>query len=164
LIVFDFVDNASRYNQSLSAHRVLGKSGYRPGGLLLAPQDLLAAEEEALARGDRPTTMLEIGLWANDYESVDVFNWQQDVASMIALPDLERELGVAEGRVRSAVERGQVKPDHILPLGDRTYVYFHRDRLEEVRIAVGAPKLEDHTIRDRFLEFIEEMDMALWYK
>ena len=36
LIVFDFVDNANRYNQSLSAHRVLGKSSYRPGGLLLA--------------------------------------------------------------------------------------------------------------------------------
>src|SRR5207248_1916715 len=120
LTVFDFVDNASRYNQSLSAHRVLGKPGYRPGGLLLAPPDLLAAEEEALARGERPTAVLEVGLWAKDYEPIDVFNWQQEVASMISLPDLERELAVAGGRLRSAVERGLVQPDHVLPLGDRT--------------------------------------------
>jgi superfamily II DNA or RNA helicase len=164
LIVFDFVDNASRYNQSLSAHRVLGKNGYRPGGLLLAPPNLLAAEEEALARGERPTTVLEIGLWAKDYEPIDVFNWQQEVVSMISLPDLERELGVAQGRVRGAVERGQVKPDHMLQLGERTYIYFNRDRVEEVRVAVGAPKLEEHSIRDRFLEFIGAMDMALSYK
>src|SRR5207249_7227704 len=46
LIVFDFVDNASRYNQSLSLHRVLGVSRYRQGGLVVAPPDLLDAEEE----------------------------------------------------------------------------------------------------------------------
>jgi hypothetical protein len=83
---------------------------------------------------------------------------------MISLPDLERELGVAQGRVRSAVERGQLKPDHVLQLGDRTYIYFQNDRVEEVRVAIGAPKLDEHSIRDRFLAFIEAMDMALSYK
>lgn len=164
LIVFDFVDNANRYNQALNAHRVLGKSGYRPGGLLLAPPNLLAAEEEALTRGEQPTTILEIGLWAKDYEPIDVFNWQQEIVNMISVTDLERELGVAQGRVRGAVERGLVKPDHVLQLGDRIYTYFHRDRIEEVRVAVGAPKLEEHSIRDRFMEFIEVMDMNLSYK
>ena len=164
LIVFDFVDNASRYNQSLNLHRVLGKHQYRRGGLVLAPQSLLATEEEALARGDRPTTTLEIGLWTKDYQEIDVFNWQQEVADMISLSDLERELAVAEGRVKGSVERGQVKPDHTLPLGERTYFYFDRDRIDEIRETIGAPKLEDHTIRDRFLEFIGEMDMTMSYK
>src|SRR5262249_19096983 len=80
------------------------------------------------------------------------------------LPDLERELAVAEGRVRGAVERGQVRPDHTLELGERTYFYFHRDRVEEVRLALGAPRVEDHTMRDRFLQFVEEMDMTMSYK
>jgi superfamily II DNA or RNA helicase len=146
LIVFDFVDNASRYNQALSAHRVLGKDRYRPGEIVLGP------------------TVLEIGLWTKEYEPVDILNWQQEVVNMISLPDLERELGVAEGRVRGAVERGQLKPDHVLELGERTYIYFHRDRIEEVRVAIGAPKIEEHSDRDRFLEFIEAMDMNLSYK
>jgi hypothetical protein len=164
LIVFDFVDNATHYNVSLSAHRVLGKPNYRPGGLLLAPADLLAAEEEALGRGERPTTVLEIGLWAKDYEPINIFNWQQEMASMISLPALERELRVAEGRVRGAVERGRVKPDHTLQLGDRSYVYFHRERVEEIRLAVGAPKVDEHNLRDHFLEFIAAMKMTMSYK
>jgi superfamily II DNA or RNA helicase len=164
LVVFDFVDNTTRYNQSLTAHRVLGKPNYRPGGFLLAPPELLAEEEAAIARGDRPTTVLEIGLWAKEYEMIDIFNWQQEMANMISLPDLERELGVAEGRVRGAAERNVVKPDHVLQLGDRSYVYFHRDRIEEIRLAIGAPKLSERDVRDRFLEFLEAMDMTMSYK
>jgi superfamily II DNA or RNA helicase len=164
LIVFDFVDNASRYNQSYTISTVLGIKRYRPGGLLVAPQHLLDAEEEALARGERPTTVLEIGLWARDYQEIDVFNWQQEIVNMINVPEVERELGVAEGRVRNAVERGELKPDHTLQLGERTYVYFHRDRIEEIRVALGAPNVDDHTVRDRFLQFIREMDMTLSYK
>jgi Helicase conserved C-terminal domain len=164
LIAFDFVDNASRYNQSLNLHRVLGMNRYRAGGFVLAPKALLDAEEEALARGERPTTVLEIGLWTKDYQQIDIFNWQQAVVDMVSLPDLERELGVAEGRVRGAVERAIVKPDHILQLGERTYFYFHRDHIEAIRLAIGVPKVEDHTVRDRFLQFIREMDMTLSYK
>jgi hypothetical protein len=164
LVVFDFVDNATRYNQALSIHRVLGNPRYRPGGLVLAPGHLLDAEEEALRRGERPTTVLEIGLWAKDYEPIDIFKWQEVLVDMISVPDLERELGVAEGRVRGAVERGQVKPDHVLELGERVYVYFHRDRIEEVRLSIGAPRIEVHTLRDRFMEFVGAMDMTLSYK
>ena len=158
------MDNATRYNQSLSAHRVLNKNAYRTGGLLLAPPALLTAEEAALARDERPTMVLEIGLWARDYVPVDIFNWQQELAAMITLTDLERELGVGNGRMRNAVERGEIKPDHVVELGERTYTYFHQERVEEVRIAIGAPKMEEYTIRDRFLEFIERMDMAHSYK
>ena len=165
LIVFDFVDNATRYNQSYTLNGVLGLNRHRQGGLALAPQALLDAEEQAFARGERPTTVLEIGMWVRDYEQIDVFNWQQEVVNMISLPDVERELGVAEGRVRGAVEREKVKPDHTLQLGERTYFYFHRDRIEEVRQAIGAPPaVEDQTIRDRFMQFLQEMDMTLSYK
>jgi len=164
LIVFDFVDNASQYNQSLNLHRVLGVNRYRKGGFVVAPQDLRDNEDQALDRGERPTAVLEIGVWVKDYEQIDIFNWQQEAANMISLSDLERELAVAEGRVRAAVERGELQPNHTLQLGERTYLYFHQDRVEEVRQIIGAPKVEDHTIRDLFMQFIQEMDMAASYK
>lgn len=164
LIVFDFVDNATRYNQSYTLHGVLSLNRHRQGGLVLSPQAALEAEELALARGERPTTVLEIGVWARDYEQIDVFNWQQEVVNMISLPDLERELGVGEGRIKSAVERGEIEPDHVLQLGERTYAYFHRDRIEELRVAIGAPKLDDQSLRDRFFQFLQEKDMTMSYK
>jgi superfamily II DNA or RNA helicase len=164
LIVFDFVDNASRYNRSYSLHGVLGFNRYRQGGLVLAPQAQREQEDHALARGERPETILQIALWARDYEQIDIFNWQQEATDMISLPDLERELAVAEGRVRTAVDRGQLKPDHVLQLGERIYTYFHRDRVEEVRVAIGAPKVEERTARERFMQYLEERDMTMSYK
>ena len=123
-LVFDFVDNADRCNQSLNLDRVLGANRYRCAGLVLALHHVLGAEKEALAGGERPTTVLEIGLWAREYQEIDVFSWQQEIAHMISVPKLERELVVADGRMRTVVDRPKVKPNHTLQLGDRTYFYF----------------------------------------
>ena len=164
LIVFDFVDNATKYNASLSLHRLLGNDKYRRGGLVLGSAEALRAEQEALSRGERPTQTLPVSLWATDYREIDVFNWQEAVAGLISSTDLETELAAAEGRIREAARRGDVLPNHALTLGERTYYYFHRDRAEEIRLRLGLPRVDDDTIRDRFLEFVDRMDMAASYK
>jgi superfamily II DNA or RNA helicase len=165
LVVIDFVDNASRYNQSLNLHRVVGAARYRPGGFILAPDDLKKAEDQALERGERPTAVIEIGIWARDYQEIDVFNWQEAVANMISVADLEVELAASEGVVRRAIERGAVRPDHTVTLGDRVYHYFNRERIEEVRQALGLPKVEPHNIKELFLRYADDkMDMSASYK
>ena len=103
LVVFDFVDNATRYNQSLSLHRILGDPQYRPGAFVLAPPDLMSQEQDVLDAGKPPTQILPIDLWARDYEEIDVFNWQDAVAGMLSASDLEVELAAAEGRIRNAI-------------------------------------------------------------
>lgn len=164
LIVFDFVDNATRYNQPLTLHRILGKRQYRPGALVLASPEQMQAEQEALARGEIPTQSLPVELWAKGYHEIDVFNWQEAVSGMISSSDLEVQLATAEGRIRSAIERGIITPDHTLTLGERTYHYFRDDRAEEIRQQLGLPRVDDASIRDLFLEFVKRMDMATSYK
>ncbi|NLY00965.1 MAG: DEAD/DEAH box helicase family protein [Rhodopirellula sp.] len=164
LLVFDFVDNATRYNQSLSLHRIAGQTQYRPGGFVLAPEDQRRAEEEAMARGEKPNAIVEIGLWVKDYREIDLFDWQDAVAGMLTVAQLEVELAASEGLVRRAVERGQVAPDHTLTLGDRTYCYFSRDRIPEVRAALDLPEVGEHNIRDLFLKYIAARDMSASYK
>jgi superfamily II DNA or RNA helicase len=165
LVVIDFVDNSLRYNQSLNLNRVLGIAKYRPGGLLLAPDHLMKAEEEAIQSGMRPTSVVEIGLWVKDYQEVDVFNWQDAVSNMISVSDLELELAASEGIVRRAIEREEVRPDHTVTLGDRTYHYFSRDRVEEVRVTLRLPKVEQHNIKELFLQYADDkMDMSASYK
>jgi superfamily II DNA or RNA helicase len=164
LIVFDFVDNATRYNQALNLNRVVGEKNYRPGGLLLAPAHLRQAEDDALANGEPTTTVLDIGLWAKDYQEIDLFDWQEVLTGMISVGELEIELAAPEGTVKRAVERGVLQPDHTLPLGQRTYQYFKRERIEEVREKLGLPKVEETNIKDLFLEYVAEMDMAASYK
>src|SRR5215471_5277545 len=58
LLTFDFVDNATRYNGSLSLHRVLGSPRYLPGEFVLAPQPLRDADRQAFDAGRPPTTIL----------------------------------------------------------------------------------------------------------
>lgn len=164
LIVFDFVDNTTRYNHSLSLHRVLGASQYRPGELVLAPPDLMNHEQDVLSAGKPPTQTLPIELWTREYQEIDVFNWQDAVSGMMSASDLEVELAAAEGRIRMAIARGLVVPDHTLTLGERTYHYFLRERAEEIRETLGLPQVDDASIRDLFFEFVERMDMSSSYK
>jgi len=124
--VFDFVDNAGRYNAALSLHRIVGKKEYRPGSLVLAPGGDLQDEQAVFGRGAKPHAVLDLGLHALDYEEVDLFNWQEAVRGMINAPDLDRELAATEGTVRRAVEKGTLEPDHLLTLGERVYLYFAR--------------------------------------
>ncbi len=165
LVVVDFVDNASKYNQSLNLHRVIGSTKYRPGGFVLAPDELKRADDEAIGRGDRPTTVIDIGLWAKAYQEIDLFNWQETVAGMLSVTELELELAASEGVVRRAIEREEVRPDHSVTLGDRIYHYFTRDRVDEVRQALGLPKIAPHNIKNLFLQYADDkMDMSASYK
>jgi superfamily II DNA or RNA helicase len=164
LIVFDFVDNATRYNQPLSLHRVVGQNRYRPGGLVLAPPGALAAEQEALGRGEKPAMILPVELWARGYQEIDVFNWQEAIAGMISVADLERRLRVSEGLVKRAVMREELQPDHVLQIGERTYHYFREDREKEVRQFLNLPEDDEVDLKDRFFEFVTAMDMASSYK
>jgi superfamily II DNA or RNA helicase len=164
LVVFDFVDNATRYNQSLSLHRVLGLNRYQPGAFVVAPPDLLVKDADALARNEPPTQVLPVELWARGFQEIDVFNWQEAVSGMISVADLEIELATTEGRIRSAVERGLVQPDHTLQLGERAYHYFRRERAEEIRETLGLPRVDDTSIPGLFLDFVTRMDMSSSYK
>lgn len=164
LYVFDFVDNPGRYNAPLSLHRVTGKKDYNPGSLVLAPQDQMAREREQFGRGEKPQAILELGLHSLDYQEIDLFNWQEAVRDMINAADLDRELAASEGTVRMAVERARIIPDHTLTLGERTYLYFARSRISEIREALGLPEVTADTIKNLFFNFIEEMDMSASYK
>lgn len=164
LYVFDFVDSAGRYNAALCLHRVVAKKAYRSGALVLAPDGQLQEEDSIFGRGEKPHAILDLGLYTLDYEEVDLFNWQEAVRGMINAPDLDRSLAATEGTVRRAVDRGSLTPEHRLQLGEREYLYFSRERINEIRSALGLPKVTDETIKKLFFDFVEEMDMSASYK
>ena len=161
LIVFDFVDNAGRYNQSWSLHRLTRTTRYRPGGLVLAPDHRIADEE---ARGDVPPVVLNLGLWAKGFEEIDIFDWQSEVKDMLSVSDLELALAASEGYLRNKVLKGELEPDHDLEIGARRYFYFRKERRSEIAERFGLEPVTAANIRERFLAFCEEMDMSASYK
>jgi hypothetical protein len=93
-----------------------------------------------------------------------LFNWQDVVAGMIALNELEVELAVAESFLRRKVESGELVLDHSLELGQRVYHYFQRERVDSIREQFHLTKVDDSTIKRLFLDYCAEMDMSASYK
>jgi hypothetical protein len=63
------------------------------------------------------------------------------------------------------LDRGEIGPaDHALTLGERTYYYFDKQRVPEIRSALGCAEVNADTIKRLFFEFVDDMDMAASYK
>ncbi|MBX7220012.1 MAG: DEAD/DEAH box helicase family protein [Blastocatellia bacterium] len=164
LLVFDFIDNTTRYAQALSAHRLFRKELYYPGGLVAAPPQMITDERQNLGLGKKPLAELALHVWVEKYEPVDIFRWQEEVRDMFQTSQLEAELGVGENTVRRWIETGKIIPDHSIELGTRPYHYFHKNRVDEIRKEFGLPRLTGETVKARFFEFVRAMDMRTSYK
>ncbi len=164
LIVFDFVDNSSKYNQSLNLHRVIGERKYRPGGIVIGPDDVMNEDDAAILNGTAPTRVLQIGVWAKNFEEVDLFNWQEAVAGMKSVSELEFDLGTSSGLIRRAIERGDIDADHTLQLGDRVYYYFSEERNAEICQKLNIVPIDADNIKERFIAYVSQMDMSASYK
>jgi hypothetical protein len=162
LLVFDFVDKATRYAQALN--RVFGKSAYRPGALVAAPDEQLKAEGEAFEAGVSPAVILGLNVYDTALQPIDIFRWQDEAAGMITASELARELRVDDDTVRQRVKRQELSPDLTVPAGEREYHFFRRERLQDLLAQYGVQPLTDENIRDQFLQFIEEGDMSSSYK
>ncbi len=164
LVVFDFVDNVHRYCMPQSVHRILSKSQYRPGALVVAPDDLMADEKVMIEKGDVPFKTLDVALWTRGLEEIDVFSWQEIRQHMWSASELEVELGAGNRRVTNAAKRGDIIADHEVPVGENTIYFFDKSRLNEIRETIGLRPINRETIKELFLDFVEEMDMSSSYK
>jgi superfamily II DNA or RNA helicase len=164
LLVFDFVDLTSIFNQSLNLHRLFNLPQYLPGSLSLAPDELIENEKKMLANGEKPEAIVHLHLWAKDMEYVDLFNWQEEMNNMLTTNQLAIELGVSYEGVQDWVKKGKLTPDYEAPMGLRTYPYFKMDKVDEIREAFNLPKKKKEMIKDYFFDFIEKMDMSASYK
>jgi superfamily II DNA or RNA helicase len=164
LLVFDFIDNSTRYAQALSVHRLFKKSDYRPGALVAAPDEQLAHEKQTVEAGEVPPLILGIGIYDTSLRLIDVFRWQDEAEGMIATNELAIELRVDDSTVRDRVRRGEFPPDLTVRVGDREYYYFRHERLAELQQQYGVAPLSEENIRHLFLKYVEDAEMSASYK
>ncbi|MCW5979054.1 MAG: DEAD/DEAH box helicase [Bryobacteraceae bacterium] len=164
LLVFDFVDQSTRYAQALSLHRLFKKTEYRAGALVAAPEEQLLQEQQIIKAGEIPPVILGIGIYDTALRPVDVFRWQDEAEGMIAANELAIELRVDDSTIRDRIRRGEISPDLNVPVGDREYHFFRRDRVAELQRQYGVTPLSDENIRDLFLKFVDDADMSASYK
>ena len=153
LVLFDFVDVFGRHNEALSVHRVLRKAVYKPGSRLFGTDDPNEAVE------------LPLHLWASDYQPINIFDWQEQVADMVTAPALSQMLRKSEEWVGDKFKAGEITADEVVDLGaGRAVAYFRKERAQELREQYNLPIVTEDNLFEDFLAFLDDMSMTYSYK
>ena len=165
LLVFDFIDNANMFNMPYSLHRLLNISKYRPLEYVLAPDNKKKLDYDLYRRGEKPTEYLDIPISIDDYETIDLFNWQNEVKNMVSQIEFVRMVDVQSETVDRYISEGKIIPDMAVPIGDKRFLnYFKEETVKEYAKEFGWDIITASNIRQKFMDFIEKMDMSFSYK
>lgn len=165
LLVFDFVDNAGLFNMPYSIHRLLNISKYRPFEYTLAPETLRKMEEELHRKGERPDALIDLPVFATDYEQIELFNWQEIAKDMISQMEFVRRVDVQSETVDRYIKDGRIKADMAVPISsDRVFNYFKPETVVRYAKEFGWDLISSQNIREKFFEFVQKMDMTFSYK
>ena len=165
LLVIDFVDNANMFNMPYSLHRVLDISKYQPMAYVLAPENKRKLDQDMLFKGEKPEAWLDVPIDVSDYEIIDLFNWQNSVKDMISQIEFVRMVDVQSETVERYIKDGKVKPDLSIPVGDkRMFHYFREESIRNIAKQYGWDLITPQNMADKFMKFIETMNMSFSYK
>ena len=165
LLFIDFVDNANMFNMPYSLHRVLNIAKYQPMAYVLAPENKRKLDQDMLFKGEKPEAWLDVPIDVDDYEIIDLFNWQNSVKDMISQIELVRMVDVQSETVERYIKDGKIKPDLSIPFGDkRMFHYFREESIRNIAKQYGLDLITPQNMADKFMKFIETMDMSFSYK
>ena len=163
--MIDFVDNANMFNMPYSLHRVLDISKYQPMAYVLAPENKRKLDQDMLFKGEKPEAWLDVPIDVDDYEIIDLFNWQNSVKDMISQIEFVRMVDVQSETVDRYIKDGKIKPDLSVPFGDkRMFHYFREESIRNIAKQYGWDLITPQNMADKFMKFIETMDMSFSYK
>ena len=165
LLVIDFVDNANMFNMPYSLHRVLDIAKYQPMAYVLAPENKRKLDQDMLFQGEKPEAWLDVPIDVSDYEIIDLSNWQNSVKDMISQIEFVRMVDVQSETVDRYIKDGKIKPDLSVPFGDkRMFHYFREESVRNIAKQYGWDLITPQNMADKFMKFIETMDMSFSYK
>ena len=165
LLVFDFIDNANMFNMPYSLHRLLNIAEYRPLDYVLAPDSKRKLDYDMRRRGEKTTEYLDISINIEDYETIDLFNWQNEVKNMISQLEFVRMVDVQAETIERYIRENRITPDMSVPIGDkRHFHYFYEDTIKKYAKENGWDLITSANIKEKFMSFIEKMDMSFSYK
>lgn len=138
---------------------------YQPMAYVLAPENKRKLDQDMLFQGEKPEAWLDVPIDVSDYEIIDLFNWQNSVKDMISQIEFVRMVDVQSETVERYIKDGKVKPDLSIPFGDkRMFHYFREKSIRNIAKQYGWDLITPQNMADKFMKFIETMDMSYSYK
>ncbi len=165
LMVFDFIDNSNLFNAPYSLHRMFNISEYRPGEFVLAPKSKRKLDKDLIFKGEKPQVYLDFPVDIRDYEIIDLFNWQEEVKDMISTIEFVRMVDVQKETIERYIREDKIKADLEIPMGrTATFKYFKEENIEKYAKEFGWEFITPKNMKDKFMSFVDRMDMSYSYK
>ena len=164
-MVFDFVDNAGRFNMPCSLHRLFGLKEYRPGQYVAAPAAAIQRDAVLYERGEKPLALLDWPIDIQDYEALDLFDWQTEAEGMISQMEFVRRVSAQSETIERYLRDGKLKADLEVPSGSgKPFRFFKEETLQDAVHKYHWTLIDDSNRKELFLDMVERMDMSYSYK
>lgn len=161
LMVFDFVDNANMFNCPYSLHRLFNVAEYHPGGLVLGNKKAIQWDNDMFSKGEKPEVLIDYPVHAQDYEVIDLFNWQDQAKDMISQYELTRRVSVQSETVERYIREGLIVPDLEVPISERrSFKYFKVERAREFADRFGWQLITPANMKKLFIEMVATMSYS----
>ncbi|MEG2411511.1 MAG: DEAD/DEAH box helicase [Clostridium sp.] len=164
LLVFDFIDNSSLFNTSLSTHRLFNLENYIPGALVFGHGNRKFKEADFLRRGEKPVELIDLPVDIMDLQHIDLFNWQTDVKGMISQIEFVRRVDVQAETIGRYIREDKIKADMEVPFGSSTFKYFTEETVKKYAEEFGWDLINDSNICEKFIGYVDKMTMSASYK
>jgi len=165
LMVFDFVDNTNMFNVACSIHRILGISEYVPGGLVLGTKHGVKMDMDMFRQGQKPEVLVDYPIHMAGYETIDLFNWQEQAKGMLSQIAFTQMVNVQSETIERYIRDGKIVPDMEVPVGEhRSFKFFQKSTVEKYAREYGWTLITKANMKEIFLQMVDSMTMSYSYK
>ncbi|MFT8343377.1 MAG: DEAD/DEAH box helicase [Clostridium beijerinckii] len=164
LLVFDFIDNSNLFNQPLSCHRIFNIENYVPGSLILGHGNHKFKEADFLRRGEKPVEIIDLPVNILDYEHIDLFNWYEEAKNMISQNEFVRMVDIQSETIERYIKEEKIVADLVVPCVNKSFKYFKEETIKDYAKQFGWELITNENIKNKFVEFVNKMDMSYSYK
>lgn len=165
LMVFDFVDNTNMFNVAYSIHRILGISEYVAGGLVLGTKHGMKMDMDMFRQGQKPEVLVDYPIHMAEYETIDLFNWQEQAKEMLSQIAFTQMVNVQSETIERYIRDGKIVPDMEVPVSEhRSFKFFRKSTVEKYAKIYGWTLITKSNMKEIFLQMVDTMTMSYSYK
>ena len=154
IIVIDVVDEYGAMIKACNMHTIFANPYYVPFGDIIktdyTPGDMVVID----GLKERIERIME----------VDINSFEEKYGDYLSQEQVAREYFVSTGTVTSWIKKKKISPSVEYRFGNKSIYLFSPDDVEKYRKELNIKEHNDSTIKEDFLEFLEERDYSLSYK
>jgi hypothetical protein len=144
---------------------MLGIGEYTAGGLVLGKKHAIQFDRDLFRQGQKPEVLVDYPVHVTGYETVDLFNWQEQAKGMLSQIAFTQMVNVQSETIERYIREGKIIPDMEVPVSEhRSFKFFQKATVEKYAREYGWTFITKANMKEIFLQMVGTMTMSYSYK